>query len=203
MKPGARPFEGAPVLGRFAGYLGVEPPEVYELFDLVNLVEYYPGPAKPGSRWDSFPVGEAVRNSVKIREGLLTSGYERLVTIGRAATSVFWGDRVPRAWFEWFEDPELPGVRCSCSPHPGGTSMWWNSPENRELGVAFWRELRDWVRAGELLDVARPRRPRDPEEGALGLRAREDPGRGGCGYGSQGRRAVRPGLYGLAGRPGA
>jgi len=48
---------------------------------------------------------------------------------------------------------EAPGVarvgRCTvyAIPHPAGTSMWWNDPENRETGALLAREA--WLHAGE------------------------------------------------------
>lgn len=152
MAPGVRPFEGARVLGRFAGYLGVEPAEVYELFDIVNLIDHWPGPSYPGSKNDAFPRDLAEVGAGPVRERVLEGSWRRVVTLGRAVTDVFWGTRRARKvlWFDWraaWPLMQLPeSVLGAASPHPGGTSMAWNDLELRRSGIEFWRSVRDYAR---------------------------------------------------------
>lgn len=138
MKVGARPFEGAPVQGRFARYCGLEPAEIYDVFDFANLIDHWPGPAAPGSKWDRFSAAEA---RPRVEQLWSEMKWERVVTLGRAATSVFWVSKPE--WFVWFQ---VRGVQGAASPHPGGTSFYWNDPVARDRGIKFWRELRDWAR---------------------------------------------------------
>lgn len=151
MQPGDRPFQGTKALNRLALYCGEPDPEqLYEMFEFVNLVDEYPGPATPGSKWDQKPVVPSDRLAW-IHKQIMC--HYRTVLLGAAARDVILGhQRLPM--FQWSVISNSPHVECTWSAHPGGTSMYWNQPKNRAAGEAFWREF-----YGQLVRMSSPTSP--------------------------------------------
>lgn len=136
MSPGDRPFQGTPALARLANYCGESDPEkLYQVFDFINLVDDYPGPSAVGSKWDATPVVSTERQHV-LHDAILNHGH--VVLLGRAASDVIFGKKSRPPMFSWALMSSVPLVECTWSAHPGGTSMWWNQPKNREAGMKFW-----------------------------------------------------------------
>lgn len=134
MQPGDPPFWGTQALARLAKYCGEsDPPKLYEVYDFINLVDEYPGPSAPGSKWDQKPKIPSDR-----REWLFKQVMERttVILLGAAARDVFLakGSKM----FGWRRLSDDPVVQVTWSAHPGGTSMWWNRPENTQAGKDFW-----------------------------------------------------------------
>jgi hypothetical protein len=147
MSPGDRPFEGTRALTLMAKYSGVSPRErLYDLADFTNVVSEYPG-AQPGSsKYDMFPLAEALKGRLRIYKQISVDRYERVVVLGSAASKVFGKtDRIP--WFGQIAAASSLGTdrvqryELYYSPHPGGTSMWWNDPRNRTVGTRFFTWL--------------------------------------------------------------
>lgn len=141
MPAGARPFEGTAALRRLAAYCGVDEfreHKLYDIFEFMNLVDEYPGPAKPGSKWDATPTVSMERLNVIMSRCM---EHQQVVFLGAAARDLLLGRRRRHAPFEWVEFSTSPQVLATWSPHPGGTSMWWNDPKNRDLGRGFWTAL--------------------------------------------------------------
>jgi hypothetical protein len=145
MTPDSRVLEGTTALRALAKYGRLSTEErVYELADLVNWVEHYPG-AQPGNeKWDQFPTVEALRRWPEIMEHVRVEGYTHVVTLGAAVRDVLDTLRVfgpgRREWFKWYRPrvTDLEGVLWACSPHTGGTSFFWNDLRRRATGEAFW-----------------------------------------------------------------
>jgi len=154
MSPGDRPFEGTRALTLLAKYAGVTPRErLYDLADFVNCISEYPGPALDNDKYDAFPLEAARAGALLISAQIYRERYDTVVTLGSAVSKVF-GKKDRHKWFEpqpmqwWGRDPrqdaaQKPAFECRLffSPHPGGTSMWWNDPKNRAAGTRFFTNL--------------------------------------------------------------
>lgn len=132
---------------KFADLLGVEHSRLWEFFDVMNLLDYYPGqPSDKTKRGDAFPMPEAK----KVAKGMLKFMDERTV--------VFVGKNVARAFevhslefFGWFvEVTALDSsalekgtnfFRYCVVPHPSGISHFWNNPANVEEARTFMRSI--------------------------------------------------------------
>ena len=91
MSLGDEPLWGTQALVRLAGYAGIYPPEkLYDLADFVNVIEYYPGPSKVGSKWDAFPEDAAKEGAIRVRRLIRYMQYRRVITLGTAVTKVVW-----------------------------------------------------------------------------------------------------------------
>lgn len=129
---GARPFTGR-TGRRLERLAGVD--RLYDHFDVVNLLDRWPGPAGVGSAW---PMLEArVRAEVVKQQARVARRPRNVVLVGRRVAAAFglreldfltWGFLGPRA-------------RVAVLPHPSGVSHWWNDPENVEAAAAFLRDL--------------------------------------------------------------
>jgi hypothetical protein len=148
MVQGARPFEGTSALTRLAGYCSVSPREkLYDLFEFINLVPHYPGPAE-NSKYDAFPRQTALDNLERVMDFVLWNEADLVVTLGVATSKVVFGERPP--WFVWHEGGwGEHRFKMAASPHPGGTSMYWNDLDARQRGIEFWQELVRTVECGE------------------------------------------------------
>lgn len=152
MAPDARPFEGTAALTRLAGYCGVSPRErLYDLFDFVNVIETYPGKQPGQTKYDAFPAEAGLRGAQRVWAQVLdTPGppWRHVVVLGRVATDAMrtaskGAFRTKDGWFQWESvwTPTNRRINVTSSPHPGGTSMWWNKAENLTKGRAFWTAL--------------------------------------------------------------
>jgi len=138
-----RPLEGSGSLQRLGKYAGLRPAErLYEIADIVNLIEEYPGGEENGKR-DKFPVDLGVRAANNLKPRL--QSYPRVVLLGGAVRTCFGrAGIIPKSlgWFEGYE--RWRGYKLtiiSPSPHPAGTSMFWNDPAGRAAGEAFWQQV--------------------------------------------------------------
>jgi hypothetical protein len=138
MSPDDRPFEGTSALTRLAKYASVDPREhMYDLFDFINVIDHYPGRA-PDGKYDNFPVQFARdQAAVRVWPHIWSTDVESVVLLGRQTSVAM---NCPFDYFEWQtirEENYGREVRLAVSPHPGGTVMWWNNPENLKRGCEF------------------------------------------------------------------
>lgn len=142
MQPGDRPLEGTRALTLLAKYAGVSPRErLYDIADVVNMIPRYPGPAPGRPKYDAYPEAEALRNAPRVLE--LMKGRQAVVFLGSAVRGTMAKHLVGEREPEWFRTFLIgaDGLEVTFSPHPGGTSMYWNDPRNLAKGTAFWRQL--------------------------------------------------------------
>lgn len=150
-----RPLEGTKALTLLAKYAGLsDKNRVYELAEIINMIEEYPGAQLGNEKYDAFPKAQANR---EFRERVLPWLHERtqadvctIVFLGAAARDVVAKQTILKAdnWSttvhspEWFVPHHISELELGhfvyFSPHPGGTSMWWNKPGNKRTGMAFW-----------------------------------------------------------------
>jgi hypothetical protein len=152
MTPDSRVLEGTTAQRALAKYGRLSDQErIYELADFVNWIEYYPGPQPGNEKWDQFPSAEALRRWPAISDQIFDGGYTHVVSLGAAVRDVLAqllvldSKHVRPEWFTWYRlrssEHAATGLLWACSPHPGGTSFWWNKPENTRAGTLFWSGL--------------------------------------------------------------
>lgn len=118
--------------GRLAALCGVDASDLRRRFDLLNLLDRWPG--KDGKR-DAFPVDAARRRAID----LLLSGRmfgRRVVMLGGAVALTFGIRRYD--YLRWSANETL---TLAVAPHPSGVSRWWNDEANVEIARAFWHDL--------------------------------------------------------------
>jgi hypothetical protein len=136
---------GGPTLGRLADYAGVSQAELLARIDFVNLLEEWPGAAPGGSeKWDlaaDLTWAQLGQRMELLYADLVERPRYRVIGLGgfvREAISRY----SALGKTDWFVPARGPGnALVSFSPHPAGTNMWWNDPEHRELGEAFWTQV--------------------------------------------------------------
>lgn len=138
-----RPLEFSSSLTRLAKYSGVVPKEkMYELADVVNLIDVFPGKSRSG-KGDAFPQRQGVLAAIVLKPNL--HQYSRVVLLGAAVRDCFVQAGAIPADLGWFEGHERwRGNKLTIvtpSPHPAGTSMFWNDPASLAAGTAFWRRV--------------------------------------------------------------
>jgi uracil-DNA glycosylase len=111
---GCVPFSEGPTLRRMADLCGVSRDEFPAMFDLVNLIDYWPGRAGDG---DAFPMAEARERAA----AMSVAGRPLVLLAGRAVERAFGLRRG-----DWFEVRDLRGAPCAVVPHPSGRNRWWN-----------------------------------------------------------------------------
>lgn len=129
---------------KFAELLGVEHARLWDAFDVVNLLDYYPGvPSDKTKRGDAFPMKEAKQRAEGMRTLL---GGRRVVFVGRNVARAFEAHNLE--FFDWFVDVAQPcfaddrGFFKYCVvPHPSGISHFWNDPSNVERARLFMRSI--------------------------------------------------------------
>jgi hypothetical protein len=183
-------------LDRLAKYAGVAPEDLLDKVDFVNLLPDWPGEASEASaKWDDS-VSKQTWDPVGQRSALLAADLAerpRKLVVGlggwvRDALSWWW----TLLDAGWLEPQSHAGAGLVWSPHPAGTSMWWNDPANLEKGEAFWaaallvantgplapRKVPAALRSKWLLDlVARFRVGGWPEEACVDWPFMDPPGR--------------------------
>lgn|GEM_PF-4099010 len=124
---------------RLAAYAGLDPHEMHLRADFVNLLSWFPGRVNDGDKYDAFDTATA-RQLARMMVPRLWE-YRRVVFLGRAVSDAFTAvTDLPR--LDWFEPHYLyAGTIVYASPHPAGTSMFWNDPVARAAGEAFWRSV--------------------------------------------------------------
>lgn len=163
--PGS-PHPAGKTFARLAAYAGVTEGVMAARLDFVNLLPEWPGEAGGDSeKWDRAaggrdwaPTGE---RATLLYADLLERPRITVIGLGgfvRDALAHWWGVKA-KGWFDPQAGPGLSVVYWS--PHPAGTSMWWNEPVHRELGGAFWADV-----------VNRPSLPRAPQKVPLSTRSR-------------------------------
>lgn len=144
---GKLPFSGKSG-PRFASLLGVPHERLWEAFEVMNLIDYYPGPPKDGTkRGDAFPRIEARERAAQMKP---TLAGRTVVLVGMNVARAFgWGD-LP--FFTW-QEVELPRIpkdnggfiasqtRVCVVPHPSGINHFWNNPENVDNARSFMTQI--------------------------------------------------------------
>jgi uracil-DNA glycosylase len=137
--PGRTPGEilGGRAGRRLASLAGID--ELGDGFDLVNLLDEYPG-ASPNGKGDLFDdrLGRAAAFTLapRLRD-------RRVVLLGRRVATAFGVGREPA--FVWMpagaivEQRVIASWECGIMPHPSGIVRWWNDPEN-------WRRASEFLR---------------------------------------------------------
>ena len=121
---GGPPFSGR-AGRRLAKACGVE--DLGDVFDMVNLIDRFPGKAGKGDR---FPAKLARERAAALELG----DHELVVFGGRAVAQAFDVHRNP--FLKWFR---FGGRSAAIIPHPSGIVTWWNSPENQRRARRFLR----------------------------------------------------------------
>lgn len=141
MAKGTPAFHGSSSGKRLANLLQISEDDLWRLVDTVNLVDEYPG---PNGKWDKFPMEEAKQGASHIKREKLNGTYEMVILAGL---------QTARAW--GFNKPDLFVINTSSVlyrdvfwtyrvvviPHPGGTNVWYNNPDNRETCRLFLTDL--------------------------------------------------------------
>ena len=113
--------------GAFLALLaGCSQEEFLRVFDVVNLLDHYPG--KREGKGDKFPMAEARKAAAACS---LTG---RTIFVGRQVAKAF-GAKENR-FFEFWE--HQPNVMAVIVPHPSKVSTWWNDPAKLEQARKFW-----------------------------------------------------------------
>lgn len=114
------------------------PPDVRlrRAFDLVNLVDRWPGKAGKG---DAFPMAEG---RAAARAVLAVAPHDRLVLCGANVARCF-GVRP-----DLLASGIVGGKVFLVLPHPSGVNRWWNAPGSRELAARALWDLRSTASAG-------------------------------------------------------
>ncbi len=125
---------------RFAEMLGVRHPDLWDLFEVANLLNHFPGDPKDRTkRGDAFPLIEAKMAAERIRPSL---SRRVVVMVGKNVQRAF---ALTGGFFEWriaFATPEFDSAFDYCVvPHPSGVSFFWNSQENVALAREFMRSI--------------------------------------------------------------
>lgn len=123
----SRPLEGkaGERLAHCAGVDGYA--ELVERFDIVNLLDYFPGRQKRG-KGAAFPLEEARPRAAEI----LAESSGPIIVLGKRAGEAF---GLSTEYFEW---SELDGTRIVVVPHPSAINRWWNDASNYGAAIAFW-----------------------------------------------------------------
>ncbi len=132
---------------KFAKLLGIDHDRLWDEFEVVNLVDRYPGSAAKG---DNFPMDEAREKVARLRAAGLP---ERVILVGKNVARAF-GLHKPMPtpfgpyahvlkFFEWYDDPDDERTdtqyppRFCIVPHPSGVSRFWNDPDNVRAAKEF------------------------------------------------------------------
>lgn len=125
---------------RFADLLGVAHPDLWDVFEVFNLLNHFPGDPKDRTkRGDAFPLIAAKMEAVKIRESLQG---RIVVLVGKNVQRAF---GLTGGFFEWrtaFATCEFSSAFDYCTvPHPSGVSFFWNDPQNVKSAREFMRTI--------------------------------------------------------------
>jgi uracil-DNA glycosylase len=137
-KPDMRPFDSASGK-RLAKWMGTEHAHMLELFHTDNLNVHLLG---TNGKYDMFDMDVARARAEELRATWLTHPPLFAVLCGQKVAKA-WPLRMPEK-YTWYRDAT--GVLCAWMPHPGGTNMHWNQPENVTRAEEF---LHDVLRQAE------------------------------------------------------
>lgn len=107
-----------------------------EAFEVVNLLQVYPGPSKTGNG-DAFP-RIAARVSA---DSMLPKLYgRRVLFLGRGVAGAFGFGKGPWLAWRWHQHPARGGAFLwAAMPHPSGMDHFYNDPGNRAIAGSFLR----------------------------------------------------------------
>lgn len=142
---------------RLAKMMGTELGQVLSTFDTCNLNTQLHG---TNGKWDRFDLEEARKMAEYLERSILWQ-YDVVLICGQAVARCFDAKTLSHE-VRRYEVPsgkwEVTATHLYAIPHPGGTNMWWNSPENRKLGTAYarraWQHAEKARRAAQGLTVA-------------------------------------------------
>lgn len=139
---GKPPFAGesGTRLAKLSG-VGISGDDLPEHFDLLNLMDYYPGKRSTG-KGDNFYIAEARQAAQTLIAGLKEEEQapRRILLMGRNVERVMLGRKGRQPYLRWrwyFGDKHLVAV----FPHPSGLNHWWNDPKNYTEAEVFMREM--------------------------------------------------------------
>jgi uracil-DNA glycosylase len=123
---------------KFAELLGVAHEDLWSTFDVVNVIDFFPGQSKdPTKRGDAFPYFEAKKRAEAMRPAL---GGRTVVLVGKNVARAFSWPSIE--FFDWKTDAADEGYFKFCVvPHPSGISHYYNDPKNFERAKAFMRSI--------------------------------------------------------------
>jgi hypothetical protein len=105
--------------------LGVDPDDLGDIFEMINLLPRFPGVKPDGSKGDLFPAHLAKISASRLLPELRG---RRVVLAGRSVAKAF----DLRMDFLEERGGALGAESVLLLPHPSGVNLWWNSPENRK-----------------------------------------------------------------------
>lgn len=124
-KPGDRPFDGR-CGSRLSDLIGRD---VHECFDVVNLLDEWPGPGGSG-KGDAFPAELATNAALEL---LKRDSHGTIVLAGARVVAAFKLSTRPLGG-------SISGSRVYFHvPHPSGVNRWWNDPVNAAQAGALLR----------------------------------------------------------------
>lgn len=106
-------------------------------FDMVNVLDYFPGRESKGDLW---PWEEAKIAGRRLADGLLEpeQAPRRILLMGRNVERAILGRNGRLPWLTWKRwERHLIAV----FPHPSGINHWWNDEKHRNAAEDFMREL--------------------------------------------------------------
>lgn len=131
---GAAPFSGQSGR-RLAELAGLEHRDFGSVFELRNVINWWPGSA--GKKGDRFPMAVARERALTLQDELVG---RRVVFVGLGVSRAF---SVPDGeLMVWRRERHL-GFDFAVMHHPSGINTWWNDPDNRDAAATFLGRLAD------------------------------------------------------------
>lgn len=146
--PSRRTDGGPPLSGACGDFLAeLVGSDLRDAFDVENLLDEWPGPAKHG-KGSSFPMAIARR---RVRDPLFVekvARYDRVIVLGRRVWRAL-GLPNDTPWLGWAIPTRgfFAGIEFSLLPHPSRVNRVWNDRKFRERAAKALRELREEVPA--------------------------------------------------------
>jgi uracil-DNA glycosylase len=136
--PSATSDPTAPLSGRTGAriehFAGLAPGALASHFDLLNLLDRFPGRDGKGTLW---PVDLARESAKRIAIALEGDGRpSRAIFLGKRVAAAFGERRLqPCRWAERRFGGRV--VEVALLPHPSGVNRWFNDPKNVKLASEF------------------------------------------------------------------
>lgn len=118
---------------RFAKYAEIDGWTLFELFDVANVLDRWPGRLDGGDAW---PMDDARAAMEKLWD---QQKWRRVVLLGSRVRSVH--PRVEVRTAEFFKWVSVDRCRVATMPHPSGRNRWYNDSNNVKSAVDFLRDL--------------------------------------------------------------
>lgn len=115
---------------RLLALSGLDLPTFRQRFEVMNLLERWPGPS-PSGRGDAFQRVEAREAAERLRPIL---AHRPAILLGRGVARAL-GVHPETPFLGWVVLKD--GLRVAVLPHPSGTSTFWNSTTRTALAAAF------------------------------------------------------------------